>query len=705
VRQPQPPPARPTAWGRREWLLAALLAGITLLTFSPVSDCSFVNYDDPEYVSENVHVLAGLTRESLSWGLTSTYFGNWHPLVWWSLMLDAQLYGPGPAGFHRTNLLWHTGSVLLLFAALRRMTGQTWPSFLAAALFAVHPLNVEPVAWVAERKGVLSTFFWMLTLWLYARYAERPGLARYLAVVLGLALGLMAKPMLVTLPCVLLLLDFWPLRRLRVAGSAQGAAGEGRPAPASLGRLVAEKLPLLAVVAVFIPVALATQKEFGALPSLERLSLAARLQNVAVSYVVYLGRALHPADLAPFYPHRGASLPVGPAVAAAVLLLAMTAGVLRIARRVPYLAVGWLWYLGTLVPVIGLVQIGSHAQADRYTYVPLVGLFVAVSWSVAGLARRWHCERAAAFVAGLVLVSLMMTSWAQVHAWHDDIRLWQHTLAATGGSGLAHHNLADALLRQGDIEKAVFHFRKAVRQVPRSADAHHSLGRVLLLQGKVDEAESEFRLALGLNPSLAVAHNSLGAVLRSRGESAAAMAEFREALRLDPSLARVQNNLGLAFGEQGQWEQAVTCFRQAVALRPWEAEFHRELAFALRRQGRVEDSAVEYQESLRLDPRWPKSLTVSTWVLATRPDPVGQNSKDALRQAQQVCQATGDQDPRVLDALAAAHAQNRQFSEAVAVARKAQARAAAAGQTALSREIEERLRLYEKGQPYRSPTP
>jgi tetratricopeptide (TPR) repeat protein len=672
-------------------------------------------------------------------------------------MLDAQLYGQHAAGFHLTNLLLHVGSALLLFAVLRRMTGALWPSLLAAALFAVHPLNVEPVAWVSERKGVLSTFFWMLTLWAYAWYAERPGWMRYLLVVLGLGLGLAAKPMLVTLPFTLLLLDYWPLRRLRWATPPSAAGAGAAPAPAgraaaSLRWLVYEKVPLFGLVAVFSVVAMVAQHMSGAIPPLSACPLETRLENVPFSYLWYLRQAAYPSNLGAFHPFVGMSHPALWAAAAGLLLVAATLLCLWRARQVPYLVVGWLWYLGTLLPVSGLVQIGSHARADRYAYVPMVGIFVACAWGVAELARRWHARQWAFVPAVLAGAYFALTSWTQAHTWHDSGTLWEHTLDSLGESAVAHTNLGVFLKQQGKGEAAVSHFESALRVDPHFAPAHYELGRALTERGRVEEAiphlrqavhchpeepgghndlglaltrhgelteaVQQLRLALDLQPDsanvrynsgqaqvIAGIHNNLGLALLLQGTTRDAVEQFRAALHTHPDFAPAQFNLGLSFSLGAEWEESITCFRAAIHMQPGNARYHRALAHALHQRGRTEEARNEYQESLRLDPDWPEHALELSWRLATSPNPGRRNGNMAVMEAEQVQQAAAQTGPRLLDVLAAAYAESGRFEDAAATAREAVVQATVAGQPGLSGQIEGRLRLYQMRQPYHTASP
>lgn len=714
-------------WGRREALIVALLLGATVLTYSSLPACEFINYDDDKYVTENPYLQVGLSWRGLVWGLNTVYYSNWHPLVWWSFLLDERLYGLNAAGFHLTNLLWHSASVLMLFVALRRLTGAVWPSALVAALFALHPLNVQAVAWVSERKGVISTFFWMLTLWTYARYAEKPGPGRYALVALSLTLGLMAKQMLVTLPCVLLLLDYWPLRRWR----------PGEP----LGRLALEKLPLLLIAALGGMLTVLAQGRSGAITSLEEISMEARVKNVLVSYVVYLERAVYPLELAAFYPHPGDALPWWQAGAAALFLAAVTALVLWQGRRRPYLAVGWFWYLGTLVPVIGLVQLALAAQADRYAYVPLVGIFVSAAWALAEFTGRFRCERAAAGLAGVILCCLGLLSWVQVQYWRNSLLLWENALRVTGGSGVAHNNLGLALRDDpAEKERSLEHFEAAVRFEPRNARYHTNLGLLLVERGSRAEAAAHFREAVRLEPTFADAQMSLGVLLYQDGEVAQARRHLEEACRLEPDKPLPQLNLGMAQLRQGeaaaaveQFEQAarrqpvqtasflwnlalgelhegraaaaVVCLGQVVALQPESSDVHREFADALEQAGRAAEAREEYQQALRLDPTWPQAVCRRAWNVATSPAAGRREAAQAVRLARQAVQATEGREPRALDVLAAAYASAGSFPEAAQSARRAAARATATGQAELAREIEARVRLYEVKRPYLQAAP
>ena len=573
----------------RELLVCLLLAAATAGVYSRACRNGFVNYDDNTYVEENAHVRHGLTAESVRWAFTTTEMVNWHPLTWLSFELDDQVFGLKPAGFHLTNVVLHVLDALLLFVALRALTGAVWRSGFVAALFALHPLHVESVAWISERKDTLSTLFGMLTLAAYAVYARRPGVLRYVLVAVPFALGLMAKSMLVTLPFVLLLLDCWPLRR---------RAAEAAPAL----RLLLEKVPLLLLAAASGAVTLLAQRQGGEANPVGELPL--RLENAAVSYVAYLGKTLWPDGLVPFYPFPTHPYPVWQVAGAFLLLVGISAGCLLLARRAPYLAVGWLWFLGTLVPVIGLVQVlGGFARADRYTYVPLIGVFLMGVWGAADLASRLRAPALLPAAAGVVLLAACVAAtWVQIGYWHDSTALWSHTLVVDPDNYLAHNNLGTVHLLEGKVDEAMRHYEASVRAEPTYALAHYNLGCALAEKGRTGEAVRQYREALRYNPHYADAHNNLGALLFLQGDADGALREFTAALENAANPALAHNNRGLALFRTGRTAEAVAEFEEAVRRDPGSADAHNNLGEALYAQGRVDPAIAQFEEALRLDP-------------------------------------------------------------------------------------------------------
>ncbi len=537
---------------QRRWIIFACLFLVvaTLAIYGDLRTHHFINFDDNLYVTDNAPVQGGLTLTGLSWAFTTLHAGFWLPLTWLSYMLDSQLFGLHAGGFLLTNLLLHIASALLLFGWLLRTTRAPGPSFLVAALFALHPLHVESVAWVTERKDVLSTFFWLLTMWAYLWYAERPRLGRYLLILACFSLGLMAKPMLVTLPFALLLLDYWPLGRWpqKSPGSAKNSRA-AKPEPrVPLSRLIWEKAPLLALAVIFSAVTIYAQREQAVtqLTYLPLLPLASRLANGLVAYVTYLVKMIYPSGLGVFYPNSVDAFPLWQRLGAGPALALISLLIIRQTRRRPYLLVGWLWYLGTLVPVIGLVG-RELALADRFTYVPSIGLSIMAAYGMAELAARWRLPRLLLPVgAGVVLSAFMICTWVQVRYWRDSISLFEHSLKVTRGNCTIETNLALALAAQGKMDQAIAHYTEALRLRPDLAVIHHNLGMALAAQGKMDQAMAQYAEALRLQPDLVLTHNSLGLALAAQGKLDQAVAHYTEALRLKPDFAEAHHNLGMA---------------------------------------------------------------------------------------------------------------------------------------------------------------
>ena len=586
-----------------------LLFIATLAVYWQVGNYEFVNFDDNKYITENLHVQQGLTRDSVIWAFTATDVSNWHPLTWLSHMLDFQLYGFGPKGHHLTNVFFHLVNTLLLFLVLKWMTGALWRSGLVAALFALHPLHVESVAWVAERKDVLSTLFWMLTLWAYIGYTKRPGVKRYLLIILAFALGLMAKPMLVTLPFVLILLDYWPLKRIELGQSAIGLPAASQPSTtakkprAQAFRLLVEKTPLFILAAVSSLVTFFVQRSGGAVGALETYPLSIRIANALLSYVTYIIKMIWPQNLAVFYPHPGQSLPMWQAALAGLSLVVVSIGVVRAGRRYPYLPVGWLWYVGTLVPVIGLVQVGGQAMADRYTYVSLIGLFIITAWGVPEMTAKYRYGKSALAVgAGSLVIALMVSTSLQLKYWENSITLFDHALRVTKNNYLAHLNYGAALAGQKRIEEAITHYQRSLQIAPNYAKTYNNLGLALAEQGKNDEATAHYLKALQLNPDYASAHNNLGVVLTRTGEFDKAISHYYEALNLKPDWAEVYNNLANAFLDQGKFDQAISYYSETLRLKPDYAEAHNNLAIALASRKRFLEASAHYAAALRLNP-------------------------------------------------------------------------------------------------------
>jgi protein O-mannosyl-transferase len=525
------------------------LAALTILVYFQVHDFEFVNFDDRETILGNSHLRDGITLAGLGWAFTSAYAANWFPVTWISHMVDVQFFGLDSGWHHLTNLMIHTASVLLLFALLRRMTGRMWESAFVSFVFALHPLHVESVAWVSERKDVLSAFFWFLTTWLYLDYVDRPNLRRYLLSLGSFCLGLMSKQMLVTLPFVLLLLDYWPLKRTKTT---------------LMSRLVVEKIPYLTISAAASVIAFKVQHSAGAVLSVDSIPLATRAANAVISYAAYLGTFFFPYKLAMFYPYPP-SLPVWQIAGSAVILALISA----LAIRRPYLTVGWLWYLGTLVPVIGLVQVGEQARADRYTYIPLIGISIMLAWGVAELIeRRPRTRFALGVVSAAFCAAWLAISWSQIQYWRNSTALFEHAIASTENNYIAHLNLGTVLAEQGRTRDALRHLYASVEEKPDHNDGHDSLGAVLGQMGRTREAAEQFQQAIRLQPNDSEAHSNLGNVLLAQGKFLDASNEFRTALRIFPDFATAHFGLGAALLNLGRIDESIAQFNDTLRLDP-----------------------------------------------------------------------------------------------------------------------------------------
>jgi tetratricopeptide (TPR) repeat protein len=651
--------------------IGAALVLLVLVAFWPLLDNGFVSFDDPGYVTDNPQVGAGLTLDGTRWAFTTGAQGNWHPLTWLSHMLDVTLFGLDPRGHHLTSLLLHLGSSLLLFVFLGRATGAPWLSGFVAGLFAVHPLRVESVAWVAERKDVLSALFFMLTLLAWLAYARRPRPGRYLRVSLLFALGLLAKPMLVTLPFVLLLLDFWPLNRVPAdqAPSRTRLPAFPRLERATWRRLIVEKLPLLALALASSVLTFLVQRSGAAVNTLEQHPVTDRLANAALAYLGYLRRLAWPDDLAFFYPlpERFSVLPV---LLAAALLLALSLVALRMARRAPYLFTGWYWYVGMLVPVIGLVQVGGQSMADRYTYLPLIGLSIALAWGVDDLLGGWrHRSLVLGTVACVTLLALVPLTRSHVRYWKDSVTLYERALSVTEGNFKAHDLLGVEMFRLGRLDEAIEHYEAALRHAPGYAFTHNNLGVALERQGRSDEAIEHYRAALEANERYAEAHGNLGIALAGRQRLDEAIVHFQRAVELDPDDADAQQNLGLAWSVAGEPARALP----------------------------------HYLAALRLDPDLHVVALAAARILATDPDPALRDGAEAVRLAEHAIRSLGNRDPRWLDTLAAAYAESGRFEDAVRTAALAAEIAESRGDAPLADRIRGREALYRTGSPYREP--
>lgn len=589
----------------RSAFLCLLLATLVFAIFSPALHNNFVGYDDPDYVLNNPHVNSGLSRANTIWAFTAVHANNWHPLTWLSHQLDVTLFGLNPQGHHLTSLLFHVVNTVLLFLWLTGLTGRQVPSAFVAVAFGVHPLHVESVAWVAERKDVLSTFFWFLTLLAWTAYTKRPHLWRYLLTALLLSAGLLSKQMLVAVPVLLFLLDFWPLQR---------------------GRRILEKLPLLALSAAAAVTVMLVQGNTGATSSLQQLRLDLRLSNAAVSYFRYLGKVTWPANLSVFYPFPD-NIPVGEMAAAVASLVALSTLAFLRRKQNPWLALGWAWFVVTLLPVIGIIQVGMQAMADRYMYVPAVGLFLAVAFQIDALALP--AKRACASAAIAFLAVWATFTWRQIPVWHDGLTLFTQALAADPNNFVAHDNLGVELDRRGRFDEALFHYRETLRIRPddRNGAANFALASFaradrLLAASQPGEALTAIREGLRYRPDNAVAHAQLGRILQDRRQIPEAVKEFQEATRLDPNLAAAHLGLAVLHSWTGHTKDARAEFETALRLEPNNVEAHYDLGLVLTVTGQPREGLDHFLAAARINPDFgPAHVALAeTWYAAGRFD-------------------------------------------------------------------------------------
>ncbi len=657
------------------------LAAISLAVFGQTIRYDFVNFDDDLYIYNAPAIQAGLTIKGMTLAFTSPHARNWHPLTTISHMLDCQLYGLKAGGHHATNIVLHTIAVLLLFRVLRQMTGAVWKSVVVAALFAVHPLHVESVAWVSERKDVLSAVFFLLMLNAYVRYARAASITRYLAVAVLFAAGLMSKPMLVSAPVVLLLLDYWPLRRFEQPSSTKRKATILKPGNQKriIQRLFLEKIPLLVLSAGACVITFILQKRAtGAIPP---LPFPWRLQNAFASYVIYVWETLWPTRLAVFYPHPDNTLAIWEVILAIGFLLAITVAAIVFRSKRPYLFTGWFWYLGMLVPVIGLVQVGEQGHADRYTYLPHIGLFLLAVWLAADLtAVRRSKSRFAVATAAVIIVALAWAAFIQTSYWRNSETLWTHALAVTSDNDVAHNNLGYLCVDRGELDKAISHFETALRIRSGKPDTHYDVGSAFVQMNLAD-------------------------ALARKGQSDEAMVHYEEAIKLQPNYADAYYNRGNVLFAKGRIDEAVADWEKTLQIQPNDADAHTCLGNALLRQGSPKEAIAHYERALALAPEDPHSRNNIAWVLATSSDASIRDGARAVEFAREAVELSNSEDPKFLRTLAAAYAESSRFSEAVLTAERGVQTATTQGKSAFANVLERDIALYREHIPLRELSP
>jgi len=596
---------------RAKIVICIFLIVATFCIYSQVQDHEFINFDDDLYLIENSLVQAGLTNENIIRVFTTTHAGGWIPITSISYMLDYQLYGLNPKGFLLTNLFFHIANSLLLFLILFRMTGAIWQSAFVAVVFALHPLNVESVAWVAERKNVLSTFFLLLTIWAYIRYAEKPTTKRYSLVFLLFAFGLMSKSMVVTLPFVLLLLDYWPLERFKL-GRREGEFKIAQKdkyfnGEKNISKLVLEKFPLLILSALCSITTLILFEKAGESVAQDPVSILTILTIVLISYFEYLWKILWPKGLAILYAHPGNTLAVWKGVLCGIALLVITTTAIKLIRKAPYFVVGWFWYLGTLIPVIGFITLGHHLIADRYAYLPLIGIFVIIAWGVPELLKEWHYRKNVLKAsAGVLILTLMPITWIQVSHWKSSITVFKHAIRVTDkkypGFSVAHYNLGIALSAERKNEEAISHYKMAIKIKPGYAEAYTNLGAVLFAEGKIEEAISHYKMTIKLKPNLTKAYYNLGIALVAEGKIEEAISHYKMAIKIKPDYADVYNNLGVVLFAERKIEEAISHFKIAIKLKPDYAEAYNNLGVVLSAERKIEEAISHYKMAIKLKP-------------------------------------------------------------------------------------------------------
>jgi Flp pilus assembly protein TadD len=662
------------------------LTAITLAVFGQTVRHEFVNFDDDLYVYDAPNIKAGLTINGIVVAFTSPHARNWHPLTTISHMLDYQLWGLNAGGHHATNIVLHTIAVLLLFRVLQQMTGALWKSALVAALFAVHPLHVESVAWVSERKDVLSALLFFLMLGAYVRYARAPSLSRYLLVTVLFAAGLMSKPMLVSGPVILLFLDYWPLDRIRsrTSEASQSAVGSAKAGGSRsevhnnwsvVSRLILEKIPLLLLSTGSCVITFVVQKRAtGAIPPLPWLW---RAENAVASYVFYIWQTLWPAGLTVFYPHPNNTVPVWEIILALALLVGTTVTAIVVRRQRPYLFTGWFWYVVMLVPVIGLVQVGEQGHADRYTYLPHIGLFLLTVWGIADVtAGRRSTSRIAVAATVVIIFALACGAFVQTRYWRNSKTLWTHALAVTSDNDFAHNNLAYLLADRGELDDAISHFEDAARIRSRKTDKHYNAGSAFV---EMNLADAQAR----------------------KGRSDEAMLHYNQAIRLEPNYADAHYNRGNVLFAKGRIDEAITDWEKTLQLQPNDADAHTCLGNALLRLGSLKEAITHYEMAVALGPLDPHSRNNLGWILATSSDTGVRDGAKAVDLAQQAVALSGGREPQFLRTLAAAYAESGRFADAIAAAQQAAVLAGMQGKHQLANHVEEDLLLYRAHLPLR----
>ncbi|MFO0946031.1 MAG: tetratricopeptide repeat protein [Planctomycetota bacterium] len=685
-------------------LIAVALVVLTIIPYAQTAKFDYVDFDDPVYVLENPQVRGGLRWESLKWAFTTGHAGNWHPLTWLSLMLDTQLFGDNAAGHHSVNVLLHVGNVLLVYWFFWRCTRARWESAFIAALYAVHPMHVESVAWISERKDVLSTLFGLLAFLCYVRYAERPGVLRYVAILITYALCLLSKQMLVTFPFLLLLLDYWPLGRLRFGQRLPPSADRFPAVP--VRRLVVEKLPMLLLAITFSVIVFLVQRAGGAVSNLEGIPPHMRITNAVWAYGAYCAKTIWPTGLVFFYPHRGPTLSAGEVLVATAFLVLITLSVATQFRRRPFLLVGWLWFLGMLVPVIGLVQVGLQGMADRYAYLPHLGLFLMITFGVSGLVEKMpHLRWGVGVGAAVMLVGLAARCTSQVETWKDSRALFSHAVEVDPENYHGLVNMGKILATEGKLDVAIDMYQRAIRSRPNLVEAHNNLAFALVEKGDAAGAWNHFQVVLADKPNDPKVQARYADLLFRLGRVREAAQLYQRLLASDSTDARLHYNLGTTLVRMGALDEAIFHFRAALGLNAGLGDARGALAGALVARGAVAEGIAAYRDLITRQPASAEPLNNLAWILATHKDARFRNGEEAVLLARRAVERVQGSDPSYLDTLAAAYAEAGDFVQAERVGVSATDLARRLGRMAEAKSIESRLEGYRRQLPYHEPQP
>jgi len=692
---------------RPEILICLFLVLALLVVYWQVRNYTLVNFDDVSYILNNPHIRAGLNFKGIAWAFSFPGYDYWHPMTWLSHMLDCHFYGFKFGMHHQVSLILHILNSILLFLVFRQMTGAVWRSAFVATMFALHPMNVESVAWLAERKNVLSAFFWLITMLTYIHYSKRPSVFRYFPILFVYILGLMSKPMVATLPFVLLLLDYWPLRRINLSHSDSNNhktlnSNNTQFQTSSTFRLALEKMPMLILSAACILLSSLAVQRLGSVISTASVPMNLRIKNALVSYISYIIKMIWPHDLAVYYPYPQ-NIPLWQVAIAGLLLICISFLVFRAVRSKPYLAVGWLWYIGTLVPVIGLVQAGLWpAIADRFIYVPFIGLFTIIAWGVPDLLIQWHYrEIKLAAIAAAFFTIFAATTYLQVEYWRNSITLFEHALDVTYNNHIAHHKLGEALKLQNKTEAAAKHYSEALRIKPDFFATHLNIGILLRDEGKLNEAIDYFSRALRLKPDRAEPHFELGITLEKQGDFDMAIRHYREALRIKPDYAKAHNNLGIILVRRNKDKEAIFHLSEAVRIDSNYAEPHYNLGIIYANKRNPEKAILHYKKALDLNPNMAQALYDLSWLLASCENERYRNGEEAIKLAERLCKIAQNNQPLAFGALAAAYAETEKYDEAITTAEKALELALKQGSNKMVLGLKKRLQLYQKKRLYR----